>query len=213
MAHLYPIFLNLTGRLCLVVGGGKVAERKIATLLEYEARVRVVSPEFTPKIEDWADQGIIGLYERVFEPQDLEDISLVFAATGDEQINGYVSELCRQKMILVNAVDDPPHCDFFVPSILRRQSLCVAISTEGKSPLLAAKLRRELEKFIPVEYGEWVEILGGLRDQIKNSTLDIDERREIFEALVNSDILDLLREGRNEQIKERIQQCMSCLQA
>lgn len=212
MGHLYPIFLNLAGRICLVAGGGKVAERKIATLLEYNAWVKVVSPSCTAEIAAWANQGSIEMYCRTFEAKDLEQVSLVFAATGDVQANSHITSLCREKGIWVNAVDDPPNCDFFVPSILRRESLCVAVSTEGKSPLLAAKLRRELEELIPPEYGEWVEILGDLREQIKNSTIDSGERREIFAALVNSDILELLREGRKEQVKERIRQCMSCLQ-
>jgi len=212
MAHLYPIYLNLAGKNCLVVGGGKVAERKVATLLEYEAQIRLVSPEIGSNLAAWANLKLIELRARLFTPEDLEDIFLVFAATGDQAINKNITSLCREKGILVNAVDDPPNCDFYVPSILRRNSLCLAISTEGKSPLLAAKLRRELEKFIPEEYGDWVDILGDLREQIKDSDLSIEERRSIFETLVNSDILDLLKEDRKEQIEERIKQCMSCLQ-
>lgn len=212
MAHLYPIYLNLAGKKCLVIGGGGVSERKVATLLEYEALVRVVSPEFTPSIEAWAQQNLIELRMRLFEPQDLDEIVLVFIATNNPEINRAIAALCRERGIPVNAVDDPLNCDFFVPSVLRRNSLCIAVSTEGKSPLLAAKLRRELEKFIPEEYGEWVEILGELREQIKNSDLSIDERRVIYESLVNSDMLDLLKKGRKEQMEERIRQCMSCLQ-
>ena len=212
MAHLYPIFLNLAGKNCLVIGGGRVAERKIATLLEYEARVRVVSPDFSPAMQAWAEQNLIELRVRFFEPEDLEDIFLVFTATNNSDTNRAITARCREQGILVNAVDDPPNCDFFVPAILRRKSLCLAISTEGKSPLLAAKLRRELETFIPEEYGEWVEILGDLREQIKLADLNIEERRIIYESLVDSDILELLREGRKEQIEERIKQCMSCLQ-
>lgn len=212
MAHLYPIYLNLAGKNCLVVGGGQVAERKVATLLEYEAQIRLVSPEIGSNLAAWANLKLIELRARLFRPEDLEDIFLVFAATGDLAINKNITSLCREKGILVNAVDDPPNCDFYVPSILRRNSLCLAISTEGKSPLLAAKLRRELEKFIPEEYGDWVDILGDLREQIKDSDLSIEERRSIFETLVNSDILDLLKEDRKEQIEERIKQCMSCLQ-
>lgn len=212
MAHLYPIYLSLAGRNCLVVGGGKVAERKAATLLEYEAHIRLVSPEVTSRISDWAAQNLIELRARMFKPEDLEGIFLVFIATDDPEINNAITMLCREQAILVNAVDDPPNCDFYVPSILRRNSLCVAISTEGKSPLLAAKLRRELEEYIPEEYGEWVQILGELRTQIKETDLNIGERRAIFEALVNSNLLDLLIESTKEQIEERIKQCMSCLQ-
>jgi precorrin-2 dehydrogenase/sirohydrochlorin ferrochelatase len=211
MAHLYPIYLQLTGKKCLVVGGGKVAERKVETLLEYAASIRLVSPEAEPKIHTWSDQGLIDWRRGEFQPRDLDGIFLVFIATGDEAVNKGITSLCREKGILVNAVDDPPNCDFYVPSILRRNSLCLAISTEGKSPLLAGKLRRELENIIPHEYGEWVEILGNLRDRIKNSNLSIEERRTLFGELVYSDILELLQEGKKEIIEERIEQCMSCL--
>lgn len=211
MAHLYPIYLHLAGKKCLVVGGGKVAERKVATLLEYEASIRVVSPRAEQNILTWSDQGLLDWRRGVFQPQDLDDVFLVFIATGDEDINKGITALCRDKGILVNAVDDPPNCDFYVPSILRRNSLCLAISTEGKSPLLAGKLRRELENIIPHEYGEWVEILGDLRDKVKSSNLSIEARKTLFEELVHSDILELLQAGRKEIIEERIERCMSCL--
>jgi precorrin-2 dehydrogenase/sirohydrochlorin ferrochelatase len=212
MAHLYPIYLNLAGKKCLVVGGGKVAERKVATLLEYEAQVHLVSPEVSRSIAEWAAQNLIAWRQGMFQADDLERTFMVFIATGDQEINRNIASLCREKAILVNAVDDPPNCDFYVPSILRRNSLCLAISTEGKSPLLAAKLRRELENIIPAEYGEWVDILGRLRDRVKKSDMSIEERKRIFEALVYSDGLDLLKEGGKENREERIEQCMSCLQ-
>ncbi|MEA4926485.1 MAG: bifunctional precorrin-2 dehydrogenase/sirohydrochlorin ferrochelatase [Syntrophomonadaceae bacterium] len=211
MAHLYPIYLHLAGKRCLVVGGGKVAERKIATLLEYETDVQVVSPEVTGCIDNWAAQDLIGWRQGEFRQEDMEGVFLVFIATGDGRVNQKVTALCRDRGILVNAVDDPPNCDFYVPSILRRDSLCLAVSTEGKSPLLAAKLRRELEASIPVEYGEWVEILGSLRAEIKNSTLDLQAKKQVLEALVYSDILELLREGKKEEVEERIGECMSSL--
>jgi precorrin-2 dehydrogenase/sirohydrochlorin ferrochelatase len=211
MAHFYPIYLNLAGKKCLVIGGGKVAERKVDVLLEYEADIHLVSPEATDMIAGWSTQGFIDWRQRVFRPEDLEGIFLVFIATGDEDVNQNIAAICREKGILVNAVDDPPNCDFYVPSILRRNSLCIAVSTEGKSPLLAAKLRRDLESIIPGEYGQWVEILGSLREEIKNSDLSIANRKKLFEALVYSDIYDLLKEGRKEEIEERIEQCMSCL--
>lgn len=194
-----------------MVGGGNVAERKTATLLEYEAEVTVVSPEISPALAGWAEQHLIAWRRGVFQPGDLEGVFLVFIATGDSETNRSVSELCRRKGIMVNAVDDPDNCDFYVPSILRRNSLCLAISTEGKSPLLAARLRRELEETITAEYGQWVDILGSLRDEIKHSDLNMQEKKQLFETLVYSDILDLLKEGQQELIEERIKQCMSSL--
>ncbi len=211
MAHLYPIYLNLTSQECLVVGGGKVAERKVNTLLEYEARIKLVSPEVTPMIGSYAADNLISWRRGIFQPEDLAGISIVFAATGDNLVNQEISALCHQHGIWINAVDDPPNCDFLVPSILRRNSLCIAISTEGKSPLLAAKLRRELDSLIPIEYGEWVDILGKLREEIKRSDLGLAERQQLFESLVYSDLFDLLKEGKKDEVEERIKQCMSCL--
>lgn len=211
MAHLYPIYVNLAGKKCLIVGGGQVAERKAATLLEHEAKILIVSPKVTDDIQFWSAKGIIDWQQAVFRPQHLEGIFLVFIATDDPGLNQSVAELCREKAILVNAVDDPPNCDFYVPSILRRGSLCLAVSTEGKSPLLAAKLRRELEEIISPEYEEWLEILGDLRERLKKSDLNISARKRILEAVVYSDLMDLLKEAKRDQIEERIEQCMSSL--
>lgn len=211
MEHLYPIFINLADKMCLVVGGGKVAQRKIETLLEYRAQVLAVSPDVADRIKDWAERKLITWKSRLFEPSDLEDVFLVFIATGDSRTNKEIAALCRDRGIMVNAVDDPENCDFYVPAILRRDSLCIAVSTEGKSPLLAAKLRNELENMIPAEYGDWVEILGRLREEIKRSDLDISQRQQVFSDLVYSDILNLLIQGRKQEAEERITACMSCL--
>ncbi|MDD4802385.1 MAG: bifunctional precorrin-2 dehydrogenase/sirohydrochlorin ferrochelatase [Syntrophomonas sp.] len=211
MAHLYPIYLQLAGKKCLIVGGGKVAERKVETLMEYEADIWLVSPESLPSIRNWSEQGLIEWRQGEFRPEDLDGVFLAFIATGNVSVNKDISALCREKGILINAVDDPPNCDFYVPSILRRNSLCVAISTEGKSPLLAGKLRRELEDIIPHEYGEWVEILGNMRDRIKSSNLNMEERKNLFAELVSSDILELLQTDRKDLIEERIEKCISCL--
>ncbi len=211
MEHLYPIFISLAGKRCLVVGGGKVAQRKIGTLLDYNAQVLVVSPEATDRIGHWAVWELITWKPRRFQPSDLDEVGMVFIATGNNMINNEIAVLCRERGILVNAVDDPDNCDFYVPAIMRRDSLCIAISTEGKSPLLAAKLRYEMEKMIPAEYGDWVEILGRLREEIKQSDLDIGQRQQLFTDLVYSDILDLLIQGRKQEAEERISSCMSCL--
>lgn len=211
MEHLYPIFIDLAGKKCLVVGGGKVAQRKVGTLLEYKAQVVAVSPDATERLKYWAQRAVITWHARLFDPSDLEGVFLVFIATGDYRTNEEIAALCREQGIMVNAVDDPDNCDFYVPAIMRRDSLCIAVSTEGKSPLLAAKLRDELEEMIPAAYGEWVGILGRLRDEIKGSGLDIDQRRQLFTDLVYSDILDLLMQGRRQEAEERITACMSCL--
>ncbi len=212
MAHLYPIYLNLADKSCLIVGGGKVAERKVAALLEYEARIRLVSPRVEKNIADWAQQSLVDWLPREFLPQDLDGAFMVFIATDENTVNQEIASLCRQQGIMVNAVDDPPNCDFFVPSVLRRNSLALAISTEGKSPLYAARLRCELEGIITEEHGQFVELLGQLREEVKESDLDISKRKEIFTRLVNSDLLELIQAGMHEKVEERIKECMSSLQ-
>lgn len=212
MAHLFPVFLNLVNKKCLIIGGGKVAERKIRDLLIYDAPITVISPSAENNIEHWASQGIITWKPRRFQDFDLDDVFLVFLATDNKDLNHQVVNLCREKQVLVNAVDDPANCDFYVPSVVRRQSLAIAISTEGKSPLFAKRMREELQQVITAEYGKFVEILGEQRERIKTRVPDIETRKEILTSLVYSDILELLKAGENEKVRERVEQCMSFLQ-
>ncbi len=212
MAHLFPIFLSLSGKKCLVVGGGQVAERKIADLLECEANVNVISPTAGDLIRLWSNQGLINWQAREIIYSDLDNIFLAFVATNNMHTNQMVVNWCRERAIMVNAVDDPPNCDFYVPAVVRRDSLVVAISTEGKSPMFSRKLREQLEEIIGKEYGEFVDFLGEQRECIKQAVTDIKERKKIFEALADSDILDLLKAGERERAKERMEQCMSSWQ-
>ncbi|MDD3894637.1 MAG: bifunctional precorrin-2 dehydrogenase/sirohydrochlorin ferrochelatase [Syntrophomonadaceae bacterium] len=207
--HLFPICISLQNKQCLVIGGGQVALRKVENLLEYEAEITVVSPRAENGIEMLAQQGVIIWHKRNFAENDLLNVFLVFIATDDSSVNQYIGQLCSREGILVNAVDDPPNCDFYVPSVIRRGSLVVAVSTEGKSPLYAQKLRRELEDTITEAQGRFVDLLGEQREIIKTRIIDIDTRQEIYKALVNSDVLDLLTAGEEEKARERIRECMS----
>lgn len=209
MKHLFPIFVNLDGKNCLVIGGGEVAERKIEDLLAYGAAITVISPQTTEKIKTWAEDDIIACFYREFQENDIENVFMVFAATNDNLVNKKIAVLCNQKGILLNAVDDPPNCDFFLPSILRRNSLAVAVSTEGKSPLYARKVRQDLEKVITEEQGEFVEILGQQREHVKNTISDIKDRKKVFQAIIDSDILDLLKAGEKDKVRKRLRECMS----
>lgn len=210
--HLYPIYIDLEDKPCLVVGGGTVAERKVESLLEYGAKVLLVSPKVTETINNYAQKGLIKWEERSFVTTDLEDVFLVYIATNDNATNQIIAEECKARKILVNAVDDPPNCDFFVPALVRRGSLAIAISTEGKSPMLARHLRQELEKHFTDVYIEYVDLLGESRDYIKENIPDINIRKKIFEELVKSDILDLLKMGEREQARGRIEECISLWQ-
>lgn len=212
MAHLFPVYLDLRDRPCLVVGGGNVAYRKVCGLYECGARITVVAPQAEEGIGKLARDGQITWKERNFLASDVEGMILVICATDREALNKEIAGLCKRKGIQVNVVDDPPLCSFFVPSVLRRGSLTLAISTEGKSPLFARKLREQMEEMLSPEYGEFVELLGQAREKVKRAYPDdINQRRKAFEALVNSDILELLLSGQKERAKERVDECIFSL--
>ncbi len=199
----YAICLNSLHRaLCIVVGGGSVAERKVHSLLDVGARVRVISPKLTERLQAWAGQGLIQHAPRAYQPGDLEGAFLVFAATDDHEVNRAVSEEAQARHSLVNVVDDPELCNFTVPAVVRRGRLTVGISTEGQSPALAAHLRQRIEQMIGPEYAELLEILGDLREQAI-SVCPPDRRRDLWYRLIESDILDLLRRGQSRQARER----------
>lgn len=209
MYRFFPIAFNLRNRKCLVVGGGRVAERKVRSLLQCGAEVWVVSPELTGGLEKLAEEGAINLVSRRYAAEDLDGCFLVISAADDRSINSRVADDCFARNILVNVVDDPARCSFTVPSVLRRGSLCITVSTEGKSPLLAKKIREELEDLFGPEYAEFLDLMGEVRSRVIRDIPDAETRRRIFECLINSDILELIREGRKELIEERIAQCMS----
>jgi precorrin-2 dehydrogenase/sirohydrochlorin ferrochelatase len=202
--NLFPVFINIEGKKTVVIGGGKVAERKVSDLLQCDAQVVVISPQVTNIIADWADKGYITWLRKDFEDGDLLGACLAFLATDNSLVNRHVANICREQGILVNAVDDPENCDFYIPAVLRRQSLAVAISTGGKSPLLARKIKEDLEEVITEAYGEFAEILGEQREIILSGVPDIRERKKLFEALVYSDILALIKVGEKEKARERI---------
>ena len=208
MYNFYPISLDLKNRKCLVVGGGRVAERKVRSLLQCGAHVWVVSPELTGELQKLAAEGTISFVRRHYATEDLEECFLVISAVDDHEINSRVANDCSERSILVNVVDDPPRCLFAVPSVLRRGSLCIAVSTDGKSPLLARRIREELESLFGAEYDEFLEIMGEVRSRVLREIPDKEERRRIFECLINSDLLKLIREGERDLVEERVAECM-----
>ncbi|MGE5418368.1 MAG: bifunctional precorrin-2 dehydrogenase/sirohydrochlorin ferrochelatase [Acidobacteriota bacterium] len=205
---MFSVFLNLESRNTLVIGGGTVASRKVNNLLECGAVVRIVSPYPCEEIKALHKAGKITLEERNFEDSDIEGCWLVFAATNDEHVNRHIYELCQKSRILVNVVDDPDNCNFIVPSNLRRGSLTVSVSTEGKSPLLARKLRLMLEDVIGPEYEDYVDLLGEARQEVKDRFAEEQVRRKIFEAILDLDVLPLVKIGKKQEAKERILQCI-----
>ena len=205
MTAFYPLYLRLQDEKCLVVGGGKVAERKVKSLLDSGAAVTVVSPQITTKLQTLKDENKIIHKEEEFCEIHLTDVLLVISATNNEEVNRQVAQLCFTRKVLVNVVDDPPKCNFFVPAVVRQGSLSIAVSTNGKSPLLAAQIRRQLEKDFGPEYADFLELLGQVRLELLNSVPQEEKRREILERIVQSDILTLFKEKRYEEIKERVE--------
>jgi precorrin-2 dehydrogenase/sirohydrochlorin ferrochelatase len=204
----YPVNLNLKNRRCLVVGGGAVAERKVETLLEFGAAVVVVAPVLTPQLRDLADGGSIEYVPGTYELSALDDAFLAVAATDDRETNRAVSEDAQRRGILVNVVDDPDLCTFFVPAVVRRGDLVISVSTSGKSPAMARRIREQLEaQFVP-EYGELADLLGELREEVKARYPDQADRNRAFVRILDSDALDLLRQGKREEAIERARECI-----
>ena len=192
----YPMFVDLEGRRCLVVGGGPVATEKVEKLLDHGAAVRLVTPEMTPELEAIAAEGRLHeLNRRTYLPEDLEGCFLVIAATNLDAINRMVWQDAEARNMLCNVVDVPPLCNFIVPSIVRRGELALAISTGGASPVVAKHIRRELEATYGPEWEALVELLRELRDELKDRYLDMPSRRDAVERLMATDVVRKLAEG------------------
>jgi precorrin-2 dehydrogenase / sirohydrochlorin ferrochelatase len=171
-APLFPIFLKLEGRNCVVVGAGPVGEGKIRGLLESRALVRVISPQATPQVKDWAQSGAIEWDARPFAATDLVDVFLVVAATSSPEVNDAIYAEAQRRRVLCNVVDVPDRCDFYYPSVVRRGNLQIAISTAGESPTLAQRLRKDLEHQLPEEYSPWLDEIGRERRALLASEPD-----------------------------------------
>jgi precorrin-2 dehydrogenase/sirohydrochlorin ferrochelatase len=194
MSRFYPILVDLQGKRALVVGGGKVAQRKIETLLEHGASVRVVARDLTPPLEELRRGKKVEYLGVEFSDAFLEGAFFVFSATDDASLNRRVSRAAQQRGLLVNAVDQPADCNFIVPSVLSRGDLLVAVSTSGKSPAFARKVRLELERHFGEEYGLFLNLMGSLRKEILALGLSQDQNKDAFEALVHSDLLETIRD-------------------
>ena len=185
MTNLFPMFLKLEGRQCLVVGAGKVGEPKIAGLLETGAHIRVVALDASPVVREWARSGMIDLELRPFVTDDLEGAFLVVVATNSRSLNERVYREAQRRGVLCNVVDVPDLCDFFYPSVVRRGDLQIAVSTAGQSPSLAQKIRQQLEKQFGAGYAAWVAELGETRKLILASDLDKERKLELLHSLAS----------------------------
>lgn len=201
----YPVFLhNLGARRCVVVGGGTEAERKVSGLLEAEASVTVIAATATPQLAEWAAEGTIDWLQRTYEDGDLAGAFLVICATEDPGLNACVAAAAAAAGALVNAVDDVAHSNFVAGSVVRRGPLVIGISTSGTAPALAVRLREQLEETCGSEFEEFLEMMAILRPQMGARFPAFDQRRSRYYALVDSDILTLLRRNAPEEADCRL---------
>src|SRR5262245_11912153 len=197
----YPVFLDLTGRRALIVGGGEIAASRVNGLLEAGARVRVVSPDVAAEIRRLAEGGVITHEPRAFRDADVGGCAIVIAATDDRGVNASVARAARAHGVLVNVVDTPDDCDFYTPAVVRRGSLQIAISTDGKSPVLARHLREALEHQFGPEWERFVELLGEIRARLRHRGDSVEARKAVVAKLIASDLLAALRAGDEERVE------------
>jgi uroporphyrin-III C-methyltransferase / precorrin-2 dehydrogenase / sirohydrochlorin ferrochelatase len=202
-----PIFLNLKGRPCAVIGGGDVAARKVALLLEAGAQVTVTSPELCEPLAELAGAGRIAHRAEAFSPAALEGIAVAIAATDDRPVNAEVSRLAQAQRIPVNVVDDPELCSFILPAIVDRSPVVIAVSTGGASPVLARLLRAHLETLIPAAYGELARLAQRFRDRVKRA-LPQPQRRPFWERVYHGPIAELVFSGRLPQAEHALAQAI-----
>jgi siroheme synthase-like protein len=194
------MFLNVNGKRCIVIGGGTVALRKAKSLLEYKAVVEVISPDICGEINKLANKGQIKVTRRPYQEGDLQGALLAIAATDDRTINTHVSEEAQKSGVLINAVDDPQNSNFIVPACLHRGDLTIAISTGGRSPALARKIRLKLEKDFGEEYAPLAVLIDEIRDKIKQQGIKING--DVWEESLDLDLLiDLIRKGEIEKAR------------
>lgn len=201
--------LQLEDKPCLVVGGGQVAERRIQALLDAGAHVRVVSPRFTERIDDWVSSGRILGMRRNYEPGDERGTVLVVAATNDPTVNDEVCHRARAAGCLVNHAGEPEQGDFIVPSVMRKGRLLVAVSTSGAAPSVAAELRRRIESVIGEDMEAYLDAVSELRSMIRQAVADPAKRQQWLKECLKQDISGLIRNGQWEQWKQQLQQRMS----
>ena len=207
-----PVNLKLTGCRCLVVGGGSVAERKVASLLETGAKITVVSPQLSDGLRCWAESGRIHWIERDYQPDDEVGCRLVFCATNSAQVNEWAANRAKEAGALVNVADRPDRCDFALPARFSRGDLIIAVSTEGQSPALARELRNQIEQWIGPEYGEYLELAATVRREWMNECHSSRERCSRWQEIRGFDpeVLELLRQGRRKEAEVRYRDVVGC---
>ncbi|MDP6624903.1 MAG: bifunctional precorrin-2 dehydrogenase/sirohydrochlorin ferrochelatase [Nitrospinota bacterium] len=210
MSGHYPVLLDLKGKRCVVIGGGKVAQRKVTSLVKANAKVTVVSPDLTKSLRQMAERKKIHYINDCFKKKYVKEAFLIIGAANNPEVNHHVFEATSKVNKLVNIVDSPDKCNYIVPSVIKRGDLLISVSTGGKSPALAKKIRKELEKQFGKAYGDFLLLMEELRHKVFTQFQDTKYRNKIFQALVDSEILDLFEKGRKQEAKKKAEKIMSC---
>jgi len=200
----YPVVLDLTGRPCLVVGGGTVALRKVAGLVEAGARVTVVSPSLTPALLRLAAEAPLRWQPREYAQGDAAGFTLVMVATDDRAVNAAVAAECRERGIWVNCADDPARCDFVLPSVLHRGAVTVAVSTGGRSPTMARLVREELDALLPREVAPLTEVMADVRRALREVGVSLDAER--WQQALDGELRSLVAAGRTTEARARLRE-------
>jgi precorrin-2 dehydrogenase/sirohydrochlorin ferrochelatase len=203
MPRYYPVYLDVKGKRCVIVGGGEVAYRKACSLKDAGADVIVISPDTCPEMSN--DKGLT-LINKIYDESCLESAMLVIAATDDEEVNKKVSLDAGKRNIIVNVVDRPELCSFIVPSTVNRGDLCISISTGGASPALAKSIREELEVVFGPEYGVYINLLTRMRDIAMSDVKDDAKRRKILQRLAEKDILEIVKTKGTEEAEAKMRE-------
>jgi precorrin-2 dehydrogenase len=198
----YPVALDLTGRPCLVVGGGTIALRKVAGLIEAGARVTVVSPSLAPPLLRLAAEAPLRWKPREYEAGDAAGFTLVMVATDDRVVNAAVATECRERGIWVNCADDPARCDFILPSVLRRGAVTVAVSTGGRSPTMARLVREELDALLPLDVAPLTEVVADVRRALSEDGVSVDAER--WRQALDGELRSLVAAGRTTEARARL---------
>jgi precorrin-2 dehydrogenase len=196
----YPIFLEMKDRRCVVIGGGAVAERKVEGLVAVGANVTVISPGITDGLKELLKQGAIRHVAREYRTGDRAGYDLVFVATDNSEINAAVSSESRSLRIWVNSTDDPDHCDFILPAVIRRGDLAVAVSTGGVSPAVTRAIREELDEYFSADYARFVQIAGEVRKELRERSVSLGA--SAWNRALQGEFRRLIKEGKSVQAKE-----------
>jgi precorrin-2 dehydrogenase / sirohydrochlorin ferrochelatase len=203
VSRFYPLYLDIKGKKCVIVGGGKVAYRKACSLKDAGADVTVISPDICPEL--LKEKGLM-LINKSYDESCLDGAMLVIAATDNEEVNKKVSSDAGKRNIIINVVDRPELCSFIVPSTVKRGDLCISISTGGASPALAKNIRKELEDVYGSEYGEYINLLTRMRDIAMSDIKDDAKRRKILQRLAEKDILEIVKTKGTEEAEAKMRE-------